>query len=449
MKKFLAVASTVILLAISAEAKNIDLATVPPRDSVQLTIYNNEDLTLVRETRSLTLKRGLNRIQFSWANTRIDPTSVEIRPLEKESEIDILDTTYPGDKAQHCIWNIKSDIEGQIKFHVTYFTSGISWKADYVLIANPAESEMSFDGFVQVENHSGEDYENAQVRLVVGVINLVEKIESLANPGAPKSSKETPEYEKRQKQNQFRGQINFDSMDEFKVVEHPPEIVKEGLSEYFIYTISGEQTVPNGWSKRLSSFKARQVPFEILYRLRPHEYGNRPVRFFMLKNDSEHKLGTTPLPDGVVRTFRDNGKDGLSFLGQQSTKYIPIKADVELNVGTDDEVVERHQLMKAERLNFIFDYTGGTSRVVGWDEKHSWKDEIRNHRDKPIRMEIRYVIPGDIDLESEMAKLFDFQTVRFTHDVSPGGRLSWDYGYVQHMDRNAKQNRINLVDKIK
>ena len=54
-----------VVLAGPAAARNVDLATVPPRDSVQLTIYNSEDLTLVRETRSLTLKTGINRIQYS------------------------------------------------------------------------------------------------------------------------------------------------------------------------------------------------------------------------------------------------------------------------------------------------------------------------------------------------------------------------------------------------
>ena len=38
----------------------------------------------------------------------------------------------------------------------------------------------SFDGFVRVFNNSGEEYEDAQVRLVVGTINLVEKIAQLA-----------------------------------------------------------------------------------------------------------------------------------------------------------------------------------------------------------------------------------------------------------------------------
>ena len=36
----------------------------------------------------------------------------------------------------------------------------------------------------------------------------------------------------------------------------PKEIIKEGLSEYFIYTIEGTETIPNGWSKRMRSLEA-------------------------------------------------------------------------------------------------------------------------------------------------------------------------------------------------
>jgi hypothetical protein len=39
---------------------------------------------------------------------------------------------------------------------------------------------MNIEGFVRVTNNSGEEYEDAQVRLVVGTINLVEKIAQLA-----------------------------------------------------------------------------------------------------------------------------------------------------------------------------------------------------------------------------------------------------------------------------
>jgi len=37
------------------------------RQGVQLTIYNSEDLTLVRETRTVSFKPGANPLQFSWA----------------------------------------------------------------------------------------------------------------------------------------------------------------------------------------------------------------------------------------------------------------------------------------------------------------------------------------------------------------------------------------------
>ena len=43
----------------------VDLVTLPSRDTVQITIYNSADMTLVRESRALTLKDGGNKLQFS------------------------------------------------------------------------------------------------------------------------------------------------------------------------------------------------------------------------------------------------------------------------------------------------------------------------------------------------------------------------------------------------
>ena len=162
------------------QAKNVDLSTVPARNTVQLTIYNSEDLTLVRETRTVSFKKGVNPIQFSWANTLIDPTSVRLRFLTQPDKLDVLDTTFPHDKPQMLYWNIQSELDGEATVEITYFTSGITWSADYLLMANPEETQAGFEGFVRVFNNSGEEYENAQVRLVVGKINLVEKIATLA-----------------------------------------------------------------------------------------------------------------------------------------------------------------------------------------------------------------------------------------------------------------------------
>src|SRR5207244_10219863 len=101
----------------------------------------------------------------------------------------------------------------------------------------------------------------------------------------------------------------------------------EGLSEYFIYTIDGAETIQNGWSKRMRSLDAAAVPVKIQYRYRPAEYGEQLVRMYLLTNNKESKLGTSPLPDGVVRVFRENGRDGLDYPTPPRVKSLAIRAE--------------------------------------------------------------------------------------------------------------------------
>src|SRR6478752_3250586 len=123
-------------------AENVDLSTVPKRDSVQLTIYNSEDITLVRETRVVTFKKGINPLQFSWANTLIDPSSVELRFISWADKLDVEDTTFPHDKPQMLYWNVRSELDGEATIQITYFTSGITWSSDYIAVADKDEGKL-------------------------------------------------------------------------------------------------------------------------------------------------------------------------------------------------------------------------------------------------------------------------------------------------------------------
>ena len=105
-----------LFLAFLAPAQAaVDLVTLPTREGTQLTIYNSEDITMVREHRLLTVKEGVNRIQFSWANTLIDPTSIEFRILDNQDKVDLVDTTFPAGRNEALQWNIKSQIAGKIR----------------------------------------------------------------------------------------------------------------------------------------------------------------------------------------------------------------------------------------------------------------------------------------------------------------------------------------------
>ena len=403
----------------------------------------------------------------AWANTLIDPTSVELRFQTQRDKLDILDTTYPHDRPQVLYWNVQSELDGEAVVEISYFTSGISWSADYVLVSNPGETEVSFEGFVRVSNNSGEEYEKAQVRLVVGKVNLVEKIAQLARmPMADvgKLAKEQHDLLRNEAARSTLGRRGGfgggGKLADGELDDKPKEIIKEGLSEYFIYTIEGTETIPNGWSKRLRSLKPVQSPFKTQYRYREAEYGPQLVRLYLLRNDKESKLGTTPLPDGVVRLFRDNGRDGLSYLTAQSIKYIPIGDKIELNLGPDPEVIFELVKLRVGRDNLWMQVRGAdiyrrvdapgveidvNSSVAGWNEHTVYAQRVRNYSPKPIDLEVRRSFAGDILFRSGLAaKNHDYQTVEYTATIPAGKKQDLLYEIVQHQGHNAKQNHVVL-----
>ena len=58
--KAIAFLGALMLGMCSLSQARINVVTLPDRDTVQLTIYNSVDLTLVKETRHLTFRPGMN-----------------------------------------------------------------------------------------------------------------------------------------------------------------------------------------------------------------------------------------------------------------------------------------------------------------------------------------------------------------------------------------------------
>jgi hypothetical protein len=136
----------IAFLAIGIAYAKVDLVTLPERETVQLTIYNSADMTLARESRSLTLKQGKNDLQFSWENTLIDPTSLAMLPKAHASDIDIANLTFPPRVRNLGLWNIDSKFSGKVPVEITYLTSGLSWRAFYMGTLTPNEEKMRLQG---------------------------------------------------------------------------------------------------------------------------------------------------------------------------------------------------------------------------------------------------------------------------------------------------------------
>ncbi|MCD6394726.1 MAG: DUF4139 domain-containing protein, partial [Planctomycetes bacterium] len=338
-----------------------------------------------------------NKLQFSWANTLIDPTSLEMLPKTHADKIEIANLTYPPRVKNLGLWNINSEVSGKVPVEITYLTSGLSWRAFYMGTLTEDEKTMRLQGYVVVSNNSGEEYENAQTRLIVGKVHLLDEIARLAqrqypyerpgirtDSGSRRSSGSRNGRDKYVMDSEDGGEITawFYGRETLgrKVVK------KEGLSEYFLYTIEGTETIANGWSKRLGSFDIEDVPVSHLYKYDEERFRRGVVRFLSFANDDDHELGETPIPGGLLKVYKNvDDQRHLAYTGQSAFKYIPVNEDVELNLGAVSDVVVEPKLMEYKTANYRFD---GRRNVSGWNETAKWKIEVRNTRDLDVEIEI-------------------------------------------------------------
>jgi hypothetical protein len=183
---------------------------------------------------------------------------------------------------------------------------------------------------------------------------------------------------------------------------------------------------------------------------------------YLLTNDKASKLGTTPLPDGIVRVFRDNGRDGLSYLTQQTIKYVPIGDKIELNLGPDPSVIFELVKLKAYRDNFWLQIRGTNvfrqvgqggvqidvnSTVAGWDDHEVYSQRVRNYTPKPIELEIRRSFDGHVLFQSGLKPvLHDYRTIQFTASVAAGAKADLLFQLLRHQGRNGKQNNVTLEE---
>ena len=299
-----------------------------------------------------------------------------------------------------------------------------------------------------------------------GKINLVEKIAELARITPQQVEKLDEEVRRKFKAEALRKAMADAPRRSCRrpaasTPAKPKEIIKEGLERVLHLHHRRHRDDPQRLVEADAELRrARRCPSRSSTATGRAEYGDQLVRMYLLTNDKDSKLGTTPLPDGMVRVFRQNGRDGLSFLVAQQIKYIPIGDKIELNLGPDPEVIFELVKLRTWRDNIWMQIQGAdvfkrvdepgvqievNSTVVGWDDHTLYAQRIRNYTKKPIDVEIRRTLPGHIVFRSALgAKNFDYQTVEYHATVKPMEKADLLYEVLQHQGRNAKQNNVTV-----
>lgn len=164
--KYILQFATILILTSASLTARTRLTTIPVRENIRLDLKNNQ-FTLSEEERVINLQKGRNHVEFSWANTDIDMTSIQIRPVKTPGQVNILNVNYPpGENA--LFWELSSEKAGPSVFRISYLIGNIDKTVSYEAQTDKAEKTLSLKGFFTLANNSGEKFENALLQTGYG-----------------------------------------------------------------------------------------------------------------------------------------------------------------------------------------------------------------------------------------------------------------------------------------
>ena len=405
------------LLVSRRGSAQVQLVTVPGRDSVELTVYNSVDLTFAKEQRNITLRTGTNLIQFSWAGTRIDPTSVQIASVSDPDAVQVLEAILPKHLENAILWRVESARAGAHVVEVSYFIQGLTWRAEYMAFVNSEETELRLLGNFLVSNASGEDFADVGARLVVGDIHLVDSQGLDAVMGSLRDADRRAGVPGRPAARRPVVKLVFS-----------PLAVSSGksLSEYYMYTVQGENTIDDGWSKKVNALDVASVPVSVVYRYEPGQDVVR--RLYTFVNDEAHGLGGEPLPAGDVRVFMVDDQGQVSFVGQNRIEFTSVSKEVKLDLGPELAVEVESKHMDYAKMNLSFNDDGDVSH---YDTEQEFKLDARNFRSESVRLELPVGLYGQWEMirSTHEYERKDVNTIEYALDVGPGASEQVTYRY--------------------
>jgi hypothetical protein len=178
------------------------------------------------------------------------------------------------------------------------------------------------------------------------------------------------------------------------------------------------------------------VPITSYYSFEKERWDDRVMRYYRFTNSEPSKLGREPLPDGEAKAFRVVTDDNLyAFVGRTSVKYIPVNETVEMELGSDLEVLVKPLLMNWEKTNIQFD---GNGNVKGWTVKETWQVEVQNSKDIDVVLDVRRNFAGDWSLKTDASyEKVDANKVKFILPLKPREKQQFSYDVTANWGSNA------------
>lgn len=255
--------------------------------------------------------------------------------------------------------SVTLDAEGAGRRETTlsYLTSGLTWKADYVARFDEKAGKLDLTGWVTLTNNSGATFSNAQTRVVAGDVNLINQ--GGYNPRPPVRVSNT------------RG--------------NGTQSGGEGaLADVYVYPLPEAVTVANNQTKQVGLIDAAGVPATKRYlRVVDGFYSaEEPIAAevgVIFANGSGD--GARALPAGVIRVYVKDEAGEPRFIGESQVDHSPAGSEIVVTTGDAFDVTVQPRLVSSERVS---------KRLVDYFRtRYAMEYTVRNARPEPVTVEVR------------------------------------------------------------
>ena len=314
-------------------------------------------------------------------------------------------------------WSIATDKAGKFPAEFSYVTGGMSWQADYNIVAPEKGDLVDIVGWVTMDNQSGKTFENARIKLMAGDVNKIQRGGGVG--GGVRAAREM---------------VTVNGA-------YAPPVTEKAFDEYHLYTLERTTTLRDRETKQVEFIHAAGVATRQLYiydgvkidanryngwnwdNIRnDHSYGteSNPKIWVMREfvNSQSNHLGM-PLPKGRVRFYRRNDDGQIEFTGENAIDHTPRDETVRIYTGNAFDLTGERA-----RTNYAVD-AGKTTAT------ESFQIKVRNHKKETVDVRVvEHLYRGlswDIASSSSDYKKTDAHTVEFPVTIAPDGEKTITY----------------------
>jgi hypothetical protein len=288
--------------------------------------------------------------------------------------------------------SVEAASAGERQAKLSYLTSGLSWKADYVALFDEAKSALDLQGWITLSNTSGTPFENAKTQLVAGDVNQLNQNNNGYRPPRRPSN----------------GMVSAGT----------ESGTGERIADYYVYPLAERTTIAANQNKQVGFLSAQAVAAKKVYEVREGWFSSdaEPTKAVVAIQFSNGKLAGlgSQLPAGTMRVYMRDAAGDPKFVGENAIGHTPAGSELSIKTGEAFDVSSQATLV-------------AETKVSRTRSRYEMRYLLRNAKDQPVTVELRQGglwRDGEVKAESLKSRRIDARTLGWSVPVPANGETT-------------------------